>query len=1022
MNTKLKLYAALLIGSGFMGNASAQAQVAERTLPIPADSQYVPVNLNQLANDKSTFDAPSAKIDFNKIPFNIADNGGSNNLFLKNAGWPDWQKDPLSFYSTYDTTPKEATDAMPVVQIPVDDYSAVYVLASCESDPAFSNILTLRIGIKDRAMQVTYHDFEFTIPRKNEKRGDNVVKVLSSPTGNIFLLRLPINGAFAQEFSDHRALDVEITKKLRLAVAMPDAARFQYMPLGLPSGVHIYGMTFERAPLHFFMQGTQTGNVFNEPQTPSFWLRLEQLDNSRLKDVTIKASAVDYYGNKMEFPPITKVLLPTFRGTLKLPVSLRGYYALNVTVEGNGKVLLEKHTTFALLPKDTRKHRAQSSFGTWDFGGAHYTPNDADVVGPLYVKAGLRYGMFNFTKEERNKYGIIKGNDPSLHLRTYLDKDGNLDLKAGLAKLDDEIAKYKAEGYTPQRWLIYHEDSISGNHVTRTPDLFTGKQYQLNADEQKKFDIMWKVAEAATQKIRAAFPQIKIYLGNGSPQLMEEFLRHHYPKNMFDVLGNESAAFQRLPESQPLDFVANNASLWMERKLLDDYGYKDKPLGQCYEITYPASNPGNLTLHDQANYVIRNVMHSLAWKIPAIRFEGIADPGNSYYFSNWGGTGLMFGKPNLSPKPLYVAVATMTQLLDGATFSRMIPTGTTTVYALEFKRQDGWYVTCLWTPNVPRKVLLTSDQNQIEVADLMFNTKVLFPTDSKLSLIATHEPVFIATKNPLKIQAENATEGNLPDEKYFSISALNDASKWQMKTEDDTELDAYNFMQQRQAGEFAIKSVSKENALEIKPTKLNTENWWVPQYTQLQLKEPVSINGKPTHIGLMVNGNAGWGRIILELEDAAGQRWVSLGAEQKGAPNPWLADWLSKTEFEKLQNSANASAGVSDWNSNDVWGNSVINFAGWHYMSIPLPGNYPGEGYHWPRTSQWRCVKADGSRGDYIVHYPLTFKSISITARAKVLYGTKVLPVQRPEIYVKDLIATYGDPDTAFWKSDAGQK
>lgn len=634
MNTKLGLCAALFLGCGFIGSGIAQAQMSKRADAVALNSQYVPVNLNQLANDKSTFDVPSAKIDFNKIPFNIADNSGNNNLFLKNAGWPDWEKDPLSFYSTYDATPEVQTDALPVVQVPVDDYSAIYVLASCENDPSYSNTLTFRIGAKDRAKQVTYHDYEFTIPRKNDKRGDNVVKVLSSPTGNIFLLRLPINGAFTQEFSDHRALDVEITKKLRLAVAKPDAARFQYMPLGLPSGVHIYGMTFERAPLHLFMQGTETGNVFNQPQTPSFWLRIVQQDNSRLKDVTVKASAVDYYGNKIEFPSITTVLLPTFRGTLKLPVPRRGYYALNVTVEGNGKVLIEKHTTFALLPKDTRKHRATSQFGTWDFSGAHYMPNDANVVGPLYVKAGLRYGMFSFPKEGREKYGVTKGNDPSVHLRAFMDKERNLDLKTGLAKLDIEIAKYKSEGHAPQRWLIYHEESISGNHVTRTPDLFTGKKYQFSTDEQKKLDNMWKVAEAATKTIRAAFPDIKIYLGNGGPQLMEEFLRNNYPKDMFDVLGNEAAAFQRMPESQPLDFVANNSSLWMERYMLDSYGYKDKPLEQCYEITYPPSNPGNMTLSGQANYVVRNVRHSLAWKVSVIRFEGIADPGNSYYFSN----------------------------------------------------------------------------------------------------------------------------------------------------------------------------------------------------------------------------------------------------------------------------------------------------------------------------------------------------------------------------------------------------
>jgi hypothetical protein len=1005
MYTKLMLCAGLLTATGI-----ASAQLTERAEPLTADSQYVPVNLNRLANDRSTLDTPAAHVTFNKIPFGLAQSGEKNNLFLHHAGWPDWEKDPLSFYSTYDAAPKEPTDTLPVVQIPTDDYSAVYVLASCESDAQYSNVLSLRIGIKDRAKQVTYHDYEFHVPRQNEKRGDNVIKVLPSSSGNVFLLRLPIHGAFAQEFSDHRALDVEITKKIRLAVAKPDAARFQYRPLGLPSGVHLYGMTFERAPLRLFLQGTQTGNVFNEPQTPAFWLRLQQMQNQRFKDLTVRARAVDYYGNVVEFPTISQPKLPTFRAAWKLPVTRRGYYELTVTVADGDRVLVQRKTTFALLPEDTRRHRATSPFGTWDFGGGHYTPNDADVVGPLYVKAGLRYGMFNFKPEERAKYGILKGNDPSLHLRDF-------------AKLDEQIARIKASGETPARWLIYHEDSISGNHVTRTPDLFTGKRYQFSADEQKKFDEMWRVALEATKKIRAAFPHTKIYLGNGSPQLMEEFLRHHYPTTMFDALGNEAAAFQRLPESQPLDFVANNASLWMERQLLDAYGYKDKPLEQCYEIMYPSSNPGNLALRAQANYVVRNAMHSLAWKVPVIRFEGIADPGNSYYFSNWGGTGLMFGQPNLSPKPLYVAVATMTQQLDGATFSRIIPTGTTTVYAFEFKKPDGRYITCLWTPNAPRDVQLKTSQKQLAVIDLMSNERVL---PAGATLVANADPVFIETEKPLQIQAGAARQGGLPQVKYSILSALDDASQWQVDNGENDEQEAYNFMQPRVPGEFAVQNVAEfegqKNPLEVKPLHPNVNNWWLPQYSRLEAKTPIAIEGEPTHIGLMVNGNGGWGRVIFELQDAAGQRWISLGTEAKGEPNPWLVDWLSKEEFEKLKSSGNQSAGVSDWNSNDVWGRSMINFAGWRYLQFPLPGNYPGEGYHWPYTSQWRCVKQDGTRGDYVVHYPLKLTRLAVTSRAKVLYGTEVVSVRRPEIYLKNLSVTYGDPDTDFWKPDPGQE
>ena len=37
----------------------------------------------------------------------------------------------------------------------------------------------------------------------------------------------------------------------------------------------------------------------------------------------------------------------------------------------------------------------------------------------------------------------------------------------------------------------------------------------------------------------------------------------------------------------------------------------------------------------------------------------IADIGNSYYFGNWGASGLCYGLPDVRPKPSYVAVATM---------------------------------------------------------------------------------------------------------------------------------------------------------------------------------------------------------------------------------------------------------------------------------------------------------------------------------------------------------------------------
>jgi hypothetical protein len=64
--------------------------------------------------------------------------------------------------------------------------------------------------------------------------------------------------AISQDFQDEWALDVEVTKKLRLQIRRPDPCRYQIRPLGLRSGVHIFGITFQRSPVQMVVT-TATG-------------------------------------------------------------------------------------------------------------------------------------------------------------------------------------------------------------------------------------------------------------------------------------------------------------------------------------------------------------------------------------------------------------------------------------------------------------------------------------------------------------------------------------------------------------------------------------------------------------------------------------------------------------------------------------------------------------------------------------------------------------------------------------------
>jgi hypothetical protein len=188
-------------------------------------------------------------------------------------------------------------------------------------------------------------------------------------------------------------------------------------------------------------------------------------------------------------------------------------------------------------------------------------------------------------------------------------------------------------------------------------------------------------------------------------------------------------------------------------------------------------------------------------------------------------------------------------------------------------------------------------------------------------------------------------------------------------------------MNPRRQGTFEYKAVTDagKTVLQVTPKLPAGGSKYLQMYSSLSLKKPVELKGEPTQIAVWVKGNGGWDRIIFELEDAKGQRWISLGAEQAGAPNPWMADWLSKEEFAKLNPK---SMNVCDWNSDDAWGRSYVNFDGWRLLKFPLPGQYPGDGYHWPMNSQWRFS------GDGVVRYPLKFKRLVVTMPENVLYGT----------------------------------
>jgi hypothetical protein len=1004
----------ILVASTVVSSTPAQGILTPRTTELPADDtyQYLPVNLQGLVNDTQGAQLVAERVlAWKSLPFDLSKKGSDQCLFLKPIGWKGADKDNDGSYSSkYDDWREAVKDpARALVRVPVSDYKAIWLLAATDNDTKLSDLITLQLGVLEGSGPVSSHAVTVQVPRANAANGASVAGVAATvPTaaGNLYVIRIPFARAIAQDYRQFRTLWLEFTKELRTAINLPDPNRYCTRPAGVPSGVRIHAVTLERAPLQMEMTGAEPGNVFNEPQTPTFHLKFINVLSDHYIPYSIEtvATADDGTVVRQTLPEAFRTGAwqygyPISRVTVRVPVPKRGHYRLKLSVLARGNDLVSsRETTFALLAPDTRKHRDESPFGCWDFGGGHGSAGDVELRGALLVKAGLRYGLSDVTEDVRQKYGVLTWGDQP-HFAKLAD-----------FKAFQEQLKKDAGTPPPARFLIFHEHGISGAHVTRTPDLFTGRPpYKLNADEEKTFKGLWDQATANIPAIRAAFPGAEIYFGNTTPHLLEEFLRHKWPVKDLPTISNESGSYMRLPEAQPPDFVADNACLFMLRRIADHYGAKDVPLRQCLETTYPCTNPGNLSEATQAAYLVRHCMNSLSWKIPVIRPMVLSDAGNSYYFSNWGAAGLCTAYPKVGPKPSYVAYAVMTQMLDGVSFSRFVPLDSTALYAAEFKKRDNTFVTCLWSMRGSRSVSLqVPGAAAVKLTNLMGREANVEVKNDEATFDVTSQPCYLRTPGPIgAVKLGDPVHDTKPGDKSFLIAALDKLEDWTMQNRRDVELETYNFLGPRRQGDFEYRTIAEDgkNVLEVKPRLPVVGSEYLQMYSALELKKPVEIKGEPTQIGVLVKGNGGWGRVIFELEDSKGQRWISIGAEQAGAPNPWMADWLSKEEFAKLNPK---SMNVCDWNSDDAWGRSCINFDGWRLVKFPLPGQYPGEGYHWPMNSQWRFS------GDGVVHYPLKFKRLVLTMPEKVLYGTHYTPPRHYDIRLKDLVALYEPVEKVF--------
>lgn len=974
--------------------------------PRADDKRFLPVPLEFYARPGSLkagrLSLPPGRQVLNGIPLRVVPAERSVDVGLSRCLSRSARLDDVYFErSAFDGAPETI-----IFSVPRRQYIMAYVLCAVENDPKKAPVFTARLTRYCRGGRGdAVADTVVALPRPAASSGAAAVPVGSvactveggQPTDlPLYLVSIPLRiGEIQDLLADDECgmyqygdyFDFELTggltkgeKEWDTVAPVEELADTAYKPDGPPSGVHVFGLTLEESPVTMICRSRHPGNIFYRSDSPTFQVHLgsalaqggryglewtytdlDGRETSGAKSVEISAGARD-----------TQVEIPVDPGDV-------GWYRASVRLrDDKGRLLVDRRTALALLPPDTRQAGYDSPYGTWWFGTYHGGTHDPKIAGPLFLRAGLRHTTLNpkypVTEQDLAPYKLTAAYIPYLYRRF---EQPQREWLAEQQEVAEEMLR-KFPGCDSA--LIFHEDGghpkLGGGCFPFPPELIDAKPPELTAEQEKVFrEYLWDKPTAISRYYREKHPGLKLVLGNSgwSGPLCAALFRRKYPRELIDYLGVEMLGQTIIPE-KPNPGTAEGAIFLKAtaRRL----GYGDVPLTACYEwIGRPAAKLG---LRRQAEWYVRDCLIALAFGFHRVNPASAYDVGDSYYHCEWGyGNAFLRRYPDLSPRPSYVATATLTQVLDRAKYLRAYPTGSLSLYALEFDTTAG-RTYALWTARGERDVTIRLPADaQIVQIDLMGRERRLATKDRSLPLTVGTAPQFLRLSQPIAEILPGAsrfpTEARAAQRAVLA-SAMADPGQWEMPDGPDPRL-------QRPQGDYppfqtrgkwtlaAATDPQRGPCLELTLLPDKKIPALVGEYAYLRLKEPIDIAGLPAAFGAWVKGNSCWGSVMWEFTDAEGETWLSCG---RGG---WGCDML-------------------DWP-----GRIAINFDGWNFLQMPppqiVPAGQPISGYMYP---EWL-----NGKGNARVDLPLRLSGMAVTLYRQTPYLDQIKPVADLSIRLQGL-------------------
>ena len=861
-------------------------------------------------------------------------------------------------------------------RLPAAPYARAGVLFALDPDPKKDAILTLRLGRYrhngsggNLSGAFTY-DFSKGVPDWCKKVGE--VK-LGGKTVSLYFGDFALNLGPVVDLASGDYLDFDITGK--------QWENFQQMDNSMKpdprsnSAFNLFGCTLKKSAYAFTVVEATAGNVFTaDEKVRGMKLALTALVDGAKGE--LRWTGKDVEGTKV-FGGNAKIALAKAGDTKEVDVDFgaklpEGFYTCDVeTLDDKGVSLFVHAARLAILPPAGRQvNKFDSPYATWWFN-SHGSPG-AEMIGcPIMQKAGIRKCSWRKpTKEEAEKWDITStGNTCAMGERDFeMDPDGKTGhFKSGRVQKpdpNDPTGKKKVwvevDGETRfvqhlqaqidgQVWadhmLIWHESGPRGG----VPEELLG----LALPEPSERDLKQAAyVNEIGRLVRKHFPKLRIQIGNNSAAMgaASKPLRYGAKAEYFDSLGMETPAQVIKPERRTEVGVLG---MLASQDVASRYAGRKIPLNGAWEFIYRADRDMGEEL--QAQWHARDVLICLAHDFKLISPGILFDCDNGYYNGLWGGAGLLQRAPYVYPKRAYVAYAVVTKVLDGVTFSRSLDTGSSTIYAMEYKRVDGKYVTALWCARGEATFALDVSKGLFGGGDAtvteMYGNVSALAKDGKV--VAGGRPVYVTTDKPLKglaVVGRTFAEDAALAARAKTAAAMDKAEDFTLDPDPELESTHHNFFPVLKKSDFTLTGVTDEEkgacvevALDL--TKNEKTSPYYTEYTTVRFKEPKLLDGCPELIGVWVKGNSNWGQIRFEIEDANGEVFKNLTTGKS-----WGCD-------------------VQDWP-----GNLAVDFDGWNFVYTTLratdliPTHSPG-----PYNDQW---VSEG--GDKIIQFPVKVRAVSV--------------------------------------------